>query len=162
MSRRPPLRSVDPPRNPIGDNPAISIATRSSWNLEAPRRRWRQKVKCHVSNGAARARRIGHWNTPGRIRTCDRRFRKPLLYPPELRARPARCSSRRRRGGRVSRPIRRAAPGRIRTCDLRFRKPPLYPPELRALSRPGLNFPASTGLLSTGLRNVGARNVARG
>lgn len=28
-------------------------------------------------------------STPGRIRTCDRRFRKPLLYPPELRARPA-------------------------------------------------------------------------
>ena len=26
-------------------------------------------------------------NTPGRTRTCDRRFRKPLLYPPELRAR---------------------------------------------------------------------------
>src|SRR5262249_19658061 len=23
--------------------------------------------------------------TPGRTRTCDRRFRKPLLYPPELR-----------------------------------------------------------------------------
>jgi hypothetical protein len=28
-------------------------------------------------------------NTPGRTRTCDRRFRKPLLYPPELRARNA-------------------------------------------------------------------------
>ena len=27
-------------------------------------------------------------NTPGRIRTCDRRFRKPLLYPAELRALP--------------------------------------------------------------------------
>lgn len=26
-------------------------------------------------------------NTPGRIRTCDRRFRRPLLYPAELRAR---------------------------------------------------------------------------
>ena len=26
------------------------------------------------------------FNTPGRIRTCDRRFRKPLLYPTELRA----------------------------------------------------------------------------
>ena len=26
-------------------------------------------------------------STPGRTRTCDRRFRKPLLYPPELRAR---------------------------------------------------------------------------
>ena len=25
-------------------------------------------------------------NTPGRIRTCDLRFRKPTLYPPELRA----------------------------------------------------------------------------
>ena len=25
-------------------------------------------------------------STPGRTRTCDRRFRKPLLYPPELRA----------------------------------------------------------------------------
>jgi hypothetical protein len=24
-------------------------------------------------------------STPGRTRTCDRRFRKPLLYPPELR-----------------------------------------------------------------------------
>lgn len=28
----------------------------------------------------------GPKSTPGRIRTCDRRFRKPLLYPPELRA----------------------------------------------------------------------------
>ncbi len=26
-----------------------------------------------------------HHGTPGRIRTCDRRFRKPLLYPAELR-----------------------------------------------------------------------------
>ena len=26
-------------------------------------------------------------NAPGRIRTCDLRFRKPPLYPPELRAR---------------------------------------------------------------------------
>ena len=25
-------------------------------------------------------------NTPGRIRTCDLRFRRPLLYPAELRA----------------------------------------------------------------------------
>jgi hypothetical protein len=25
-------------------------------------------------------------NTPGRIRTCDRRIRNPLLYPTELRA----------------------------------------------------------------------------
>ena len=25
-------------------------------------------------------------STPGRIRTCDPRFRKPVLYPPELRA----------------------------------------------------------------------------
>jgi hypothetical protein len=25
-------------------------------------------------------------NTPGRIRTCDRRIRNPLLYPSELRA----------------------------------------------------------------------------
>ena len=25
-------------------------------------------------------------NTPGRIRTCDLRFRKPMLYPTELRA----------------------------------------------------------------------------
>ena len=25
-------------------------------------------------------------NTPGRIRTCDRRIRNPLLYPAELRA----------------------------------------------------------------------------
>ena len=27
-------------------------------------------------------------NAPGRIRTCDPRFRKPVLYPAELRARP--------------------------------------------------------------------------
>ena len=26
-----------------------------------------------------------HKNTPGRIRTCDLRFRKPMLYPAELR-----------------------------------------------------------------------------
>ena len=26
------------------------------------------------------------FNTPGRIRTCDLRFRKPTLYPTELRA----------------------------------------------------------------------------
>lgn len=26
---------------------------------------------------------------PGRIRTCDQRFRKPLLYPAELRGPPA-------------------------------------------------------------------------
>ena len=43
-------------------------------------------------------------NTPGRIRTCDRRFRKPLLYPPELRAQPTRCSSRRRPWHRSVRP----------------------------------------------------------
>jgi len=24
---------------------------------------------------------LGSKNTPGRVRTCDRRFRKPLLYP---------------------------------------------------------------------------------
>ena len=34
-------------------------------------------------NGASPARRAA----PGRIRTCDLRFRKPPLYPPELRAR---------------------------------------------------------------------------
>jgi integrase len=29
----------------------------------------------------------GEGNTPGKIRTCDLRFRKPMLYPAELRAR---------------------------------------------------------------------------
>ncbi len=98
-------------------------------------------------------RRLLGQSTPGRIRTCDRRFRKPLLYPTELRAQLARRSSawRLTRLGVV--PPSRAAPGRIRTCDLRFRKPPLYPPELRARSLPRLDFPASNGLLSTGLRN---------
>src|SRR5690349_4953226 len=54
----------------------------------------------------------GSWgSTPGRIRTCDRRFRKPLLYPPELRAlslcacsillQKAVCCQRRERRGHV-------------------------------------------------------------
>ncbi len=79
-------------------------------------------------------------NTPGRIRTCDRRFRKPLLYPPELRAQlgPAQLGVAALHGWRS--PPGRAAPGRIRTCDLRFRKPPLYPPELRARRSSRLRF----------------------
>ena len=85
-------------------------------------------------------------STPGRIRTYDRRFRKPLLYPLSY-GRDDGCS----RGEiQTGTPVLRHgeldasrdetdrrpswnAPGRIRTCDLRFRKPPLYPPELRAL-----------------------------
>ena len=42
-----------------------------------------------IARSVERGRRIR--NTPGRIRTCGLRFRKPPLYPPELRARmPAR------------------------------------------------------------------------
>jgi hypothetical protein len=37
---------------------------------------------CYLSSGSA----LGVLNTPGRIRTCDLRFRKPALYPTELRA----------------------------------------------------------------------------
>jgi hypothetical protein len=78
---------------------------------------------------------------PGRIRTCDRRFRKPLLYPPELRA----------QGVEKEAIALTNAPGRIRTCDLRFRKPPLYPPELRARcpATIWLDSPRRGGLLST-------------
>jgi hypothetical protein len=51
-------------------------------------------------------RRVGLTNfcgAPGRSRTCDPRFRKPMLYPAELRARTptARC----RRNGRLYRPV---------------------------------------------------------
>ena len=90
-------------------------------------------------------RRDPSTSTPGRTRTCDRRFRKPLLYPPELRAQQtgtARAVDDRPNGIRLP---PRAAPGRIRTCDLRFRKPPLYPPELRARSLPCLDLRASKG-----------------
>ena len=70
-------------------------------------------------------------STPGRTRTCDRRFRKPLLYPPELRAHRSVTETHAEIAGPAT-GASRNAPGRIRTCDLRFRKPPLYPPELRA------------------------------
>jgi hypothetical protein len=92
-------------------------------------------------------------DTPGRTRTCDRRFRKPLLYPPELRAPHNRHHSRARtaRGARARDPAGQAAPGRIRTCDLRFRKPPLYPPELRARGVIEIDSQSRYGLLSTSL-----------
>ena len=71
---------------------------------------------------------------PAGSEPCDRRFRKPLLYPLELRAH--RCQGVRARGGSALRQD-------LETCDQRFRKPPLYPPELR--ERPT----GDTGLLDS-------------
>ena len=60
---------------------------------------------------------------PGRTRTTGTRFRKPLLYPPELRARYAN---------------KNGLPGKIRTCDLLIRSQALYPAELRAENPKGM------------------------
>ena len=60
---------------------------------------------------------------PGRTRTTGTRFRKPLLYPPELRARYE---------------SKNGLPGKIRTCDLLIRSQALYPAELRAENPKGI------------------------
>jgi hypothetical protein len=62
---------------------------------------------------------------PGGTRTPGTRFRKPLLYPPELRAHnnpAAVCGALFING----------APGEIRTPDLLIRSQTLYPAELQA------------------------------
>src|SRR5947209_3897763 len=89
------------------------------------------EVETTAQPGMARGRSSRRYYTPGRTRTCDRRFRKPLLYPPELRA-PEPGTIGVRAVGPSELTTAPDAPGRIRTCGLRFRKPPLYPPELRA------------------------------
>ena len=60
---------------------------------------------------------------PGRTRTTGTRFRKPLLYPPELRARYEN---------------KNGLPGKIRTCDPLIRSQVLYPAELRAENPKGM------------------------
>src|SRR5690554_7736840 len=49
-------------------------------NWDRPRRPTKKKM--HQA-----ARKTDFNSTPGRIRTCDRRLRRPMLYPAELRAR---------------------------------------------------------------------------
>ena len=68
-----------------------------------------QSISAHKK--ALGPRRQESKSTPGRIRTCDLRFRRPLLYPAELRAQPfgrqpleARFGPRSPAAGRVSRP----------------------------------------------------------
>gem|GEM_PF-3623987 len=39
------------------------------------------KVETRVPNQKILSRKMNQSNTPGRIRTCDPRFRKPMLYP---------------------------------------------------------------------------------
>ncbi len=50
--------------------------------------------RCAISvQSGRRPREIGVFNAPGRTRTSDHRFRKPVLYPTELRAQSARMVS---------------------------------------------------------------------
>src|SRR5580700_12275056 len=66
-------------------------------------------------------KRAGSKNgVPGKTRTCDPWFRKPMLYPAELR-------------GLFGFDLLAHLPGRLILflTDLRFRKPLLYPAELR-------------------------------
>ena len=71
---------------------------------------------------------------PGRTRTTGTRFRKPLLYPPELRAQNI-----------VSN--KNGDPGRIRTCDLLIRSQALYPAGLRSHSFNGTLVPSTKNIL---------------
>jgi hypothetical protein len=73
------------------------ISPQVTWDRKGvnhPRKQQQQAEKFAASYGrlghcAVRCRlvplRIGDRTTPGRIRTCDLRFRKPPLYPTELR-----------------------------------------------------------------------------
>ncbi len=61
-----------------------SILNRSSTRCHAHRRLLRPSRRTTGSQATTTA--VSTHNTPGRIRTCDQRFRKPLLYPTELRA----------------------------------------------------------------------------
>jgi hypothetical protein len=56
---------------------------RSATAAHGPQNPLEHKAKCDTARSAAKERK----NAPGRIRTCDRRIRNPLLYPAELRAR---------------------------------------------------------------------------
>lgn len=60
----------------------------------------------HLREGAAAAVAVRFVDAPDRIRTCDLRFRKPLLYPPELRARRCRTRAIVRAGRRGRQPER--------------------------------------------------------
>ena len=76
-------------------------------------------------------------STPGRIRTCDRRFRKPLLYPPELRAHENRHSASHRLDTERERPDRkelRPAGFEPATCGLGNRRSILLSYEREVLS----------------------------
>ena len=73
---------------------------------------------------------------PGKTRTCDLRFRKPLLYPAELRDRAARCSI----SGRENQFVRGVSIARI-----------------AAASWPGLSRP-STSLTLRRSQDVDARD----
>src|SRR5439155_19897098 len=57
---------------------------------------WPTRGRCPaVSEPAATASRSSRFSsTPGPIRTGDRRLRRPLLYPAELRAQVLRCKER--------------------------------------------------------------------
>jgi hypothetical protein len=50
-------------------------------------------VRCRAVRCRLVPLRAGDRTTPGRIRTCDLRFRKPLLYPTELRGQLGESSS---------------------------------------------------------------------
>ena len=60
-----------------------------SWDSEEPKRGfWGLKRK--NPSGDNHSDFISFFGAPGRIRTCDLRLRRPVLYPAELRARSVR------------------------------------------------------------------------
>src|ERR1051325_11871589 len=67
---------------------AKASATSVRRHMGAPPAGFRLRFLCRREAGNRRVRVIVLFvTTSGRTRTCDRRFRKPMLYPPELRRR---------------------------------------------------------------------------